>query len=227
VTASRIILAFKALRELGPRKLGLFALYRAGLNTGYLRWITGQRSAVSGQPSVVSQPLISLPDANTVLEIIGHEGLSQLKAEADEIVAGRVRLFGGEAVPLDLVPPGELSHWSDYALGKSPFPNHPIPDIKFIWEPARFGWACTLGRAYHLTGDERYPETFWRYFEIFQQGNPLNQGPNWESAQEVALRLIAFVFATQIFADSIHSTEDRMSKIGAAIAEHANRIPQP
>jgi hypothetical protein len=41
----------------------------------------------------------------------------------------------------------------------------------------------------------------------------------------VALRLIAFVFAAQIFADSIHSTEDQKSKIGAAIAHHACRIP--
>ena len=203
----KISLALKALRELGPQKLGLFALYRSGLKSGYFRWVTPeirQTTIESGQPSAVSNPLLDLPNRDAMMEIIGPEGLSQLKAEADEIVEGRVRLFGGQPVPLNLAPPGELSHWTDYARGKFAFPSssisqspsHPIPDIKYIWEPARFGWAFTLGRAYHLTNNESYPEAFWCYFEIFQDANPVNQGPDWESAQEVALRLIALTTST-------------------------------
>jgi hypothetical protein len=236
VKNSRISLVLKALRELGPRKLVLFVLYKVGLKTGYFKWKTGDEIQNTEFPRHLSsaiRPLLDLPDPDTLLEIIGADGLSQLKAEADEIVAGRARLFGGKPVPLNLTPPGKLSHWTDYALGKPPFSNHQAtqlphllsPDTKFVWEPARFGWAFTLGRAYLLTRDERYPEAFWRYFEIFQQANPVNQGPNWESAQEVALRLIAFVFAAQVYADSVHSTENRKSKIGASIASHAIRIP--
>ena len=124
------------------------------------------------QSSIVRQ-LLDLPDSDALLEIIGPDGLIQLKAEADEIVTGRIRLFGGQPVPLNLIPSGELQHWT-----KSQHDG----DIKFIWEPARFGWAFALGRAYYLTGDERYPAAFWRYFETFQQANPLNLGPNWESS---------------------------------------------
>ncbi len=233
---SRISLALKVLRELGPRKLVFFALYKLGLKTGYFKWKTGdeiQNAKFHRHLSSAIRPLLYLPNPDTLLEIIGLDGLSQLKAEADEIVAGRVRLFGSSPVPLNLTPSGKLTHWTDYALGKSAFPNYPIAqspdslifDIKFVWEPARFGWAFTLGRAYLLTRNERYPEAFWRYFERFQQANPANQGPNWESAQEVALRLIAFVFAAQVFMDSVHSTEDRKLKIAASIASHAIRIP--
>ncbi len=184
----------------------------------------------NGLRSPVVRPLLALPDPETLRGIIGPDGLSQLKAQADEIVASRARLFGGQPVPLVLTTPGVLCHWTDYALGKSAFPNHqspncPITDIKFTWEPARFGWAFTLGRAYHLTGDERYPAAFWRHFETFQQANPANMGPNWESAQEIALRLIAFTFAAQIFADSTHSTAHRTSHLARSIAEHAARIP--
>lgn len=223
----KISLALKALHELGPQKLGLFALYRMGLKSGYFRWRTPSSrpaTADSGsfdvaqdrQPSTVPRPLLDLPDPVAILEIIGPEGLSKLKAEADEIVDGRVRLFGGQPVPLNLIPPGELSHWTE---------STHQGDIKFIWEPARFGWAFTLGRAYHLTRDERYPEAFWCYFEIFQQANPVNLGPNWESAQEVALRLIAFTFAAQILAGSAHSTAPRTSHLARSIADHATRIP--
>ena len=178
----------------------------------------------------VLRPLLDLPDSAALREMLGPAGIAQLKTQADEIVEGRVRLFGGLPVPLNLTPPGDLTHWTDYARGKSAFSaappeDYPIPDIKFIWEPARFGWAFTLGRAYHLTGDERYPAAFWHYFEIFQRDNPVNCGPNWESAQEVALRLIAFTFAAQLFADSAHSTANRQSQISQAIADHAERIP--
>ena len=223
------------MRELGSRKLVLFALYKVGLRIGYFKW--GISSEVENRktpgylPSIHS--LLDLPDPDKLLAVLGSEGLSQLIVEADEIVDGRVRLFGGKPVPLNLTPPGELNHWTDYALGKSAFQKHPgtqtsnLPssDTKFIWEPARFGWSFALGRAYHITGDERYPEAFWRYFKLFQQANPVNRGPNWESAQEVALRLIAFVFAAQIFSGSIHSTAEKKAKIIAAIASHAARIP--
>jgi hypothetical protein len=229
VKISRFSLSLKALRELGPRKMGLFALYQLGLRTGYFR----SRTAFSDQSSAVIHPLWNIPDPDTILQLIGPEGLSQLTAEADEIVEGRVRLFGGRPVPLHLTLPGKRSHWTDYALGKPLVAVHQVDkspdqfasDIKYIWEPVRFGWAYTLGRAFYLTGDERYPEAFWRYFEIFQRANPVNQGPNWESAQEVGVRLIALIFATQIFADSKHSNENRKSKIAAAIASHAARIP--
>ncbi len=212
-------LALKALRELGPQKMGLFALYRAGLHSGYFRWKTAGRKSTNDKschPSPIARPLLDLPASEVILEIIGPGGLAQLKAEADEIVDGRVRLFGGQPVPLNLTPPGERSHWTE---------SRPEGDIKFIWEPARFGWAFTLGRAYYLTGDERYPAAFWRYFKSFREGNPVNLGPNWESAQEAALRLVAFTFAAQIFARSPSSTSHRQSSLVQSIADHAARIP--
>ena len=68
-------------------------------------------------------------------------------------------------------------------------------DLKFIWEPARFGWAFSLGRAYHLTRREKYAEAFWKYFERFDSGNPPYLGPHWMNGQEVAIRLMALVWS--------------------------------
>jgi hypothetical protein len=50
-------------------------------------------------------------------------------------------------------------------------------------------------------------------------------GPHWESAQEVALRLIAFVFAAQVFASSQHATPQRAALLAQAVADCASRIP--
>ncbi len=215
---SRINLMLKALCELGPRQLGLYAWYKFSLRSGYLRYVEGRKWVVdNGQMTYV----LDLPTRDELFATLGDEGIAQVISQADEIVDGQVRLFGGDPVPLDLTPSGELSHWTEYELGRTGVGDI---DIKYIWEPARFGWVFTLGRAYHLTGDERYPESFWRYFEIFHSANPVNMGPNWVSAQEVALRIIALVFAAQIFSPSNHSSAPRTSHLSTAIAQHAARI---
>ncbi len=219
----RIILAFKAFRQLGPRSLALYAWYQVGLHTGILRW----RSVVSSQQSAI-RGVLELPCRESLEALLGEAGRRALIAEADEIIAGQVRLFGSDPVPLELIPPGPVQHWTAYETfnpsarsGQAFQPS----DIKLIWEPARFGWAFTLGRAYHLSGDERYAAAFWRYAETFWDANPVNRGPNWISAQEVALRLMAFVFAGQVFAPSGSTTPERLARLAGTIAEHAARIP--
>jgi hypothetical protein len=153
---------------------------------------------------------------------MGDRGVYDLLNEADEIVAGQARLFGGPPVALRLNAPGPLKHWSAYEKGQG---LEAIQDIKLIWEPGRFGWAFTLGRAYCMTGDERYPAAFWSYVEDFLDANPANLGPHWASAQEVALRLISFAFAMQVFAASTQTSAERTNRLSQAIAEHAARIP--
>jgi hypothetical protein len=142
----------------------------------------------------------------------------------EEIIAGKARLFGGPPLPLLLEPPGPLAHWTEYELGQAPG-GWGVEDVKLIWEPARFGWVYPLGRAYRLSGDERCPGAFWRFFETFDHANPPNLGPNWTSAQEVALRLLAFTFAAAVFAGSAESTPARLERLAQSAAEHAARIP--
>jgi hypothetical protein len=219
----RITLAFKALRELGLKPLWLYAWYQMGLKSGYFQRRTGANSsAARGKAGVHCQPLLHLPPKDLLANMLGEEGLSRLQAEADEIVDGRVRLFGGEPVPLNLTPPGPLEHWTRYERGEIPWGSQ---DVKFIWEPGRFGWAFILGRAYHLTGDEDYPAVFWQNFELFLSANPPYLGPHWASAQEVALRMLAFVFASQVFKDSEHTTGERQARLVEAVINHARRIP--
>ena len=225
---SRLSLALKALHELGPKQVWLYAWYQILLKSGYLRWRTPAQQP--DPPQGLIQPLLDLPDKDDLVAILGQEGMDRLLAEADDIVAGQTRLFGAGPVPLRLTIPGELGHWTRYERGQAAIPassykNETFHDVKLIWEPARFGWAYTLGRAYHLSGDERYAEAFWASTERFLDANPPNQGPNWMSGQEVALRILAFVFAAQIFADSFHATPQRQARLAQALVAHAERIP--
>jgi hypothetical protein len=216
----RVHLGFKALRELGPLQLSLYALYQLGLRSGHYRRVTPTPSQSAQPYSYRLHPVLNLPDPTQLADLLGETGLEMLQSEADEIVAGKVRLFGAQPVPLSLTPPTPLRYWTEYEVS-----SHQLGDPKFIWEPARFGWAFTLARAYWLTEDEQYPDAFWQHTEIFLHTNPPYLGPNWISGQEVAIRLCAMVFAAQVFAASVHSTPDRLSRLAQCVANHAARIP--
>jgi hypothetical protein len=227
--------ALTALVQLGVQPVMLNALYRLGLASGHYRRMekSSLRSEAGekGTKNSALRPLFAFPPPEEILAVLGESGKAALLPEADEIAAGRVRLFGAEPVRLDLSLPGKLEHWTAYETGKADF--RPLlqrssagsaSDIKLLWEPARFGWAFCLGRAFHLTQAEKYAEAFWKNFEIFTAANPPYLGPNWVSGQEVALRLMAFVWAGQVFSTASSSTPERNAALGRSVAFHASRI---
>lgn len=97
-------------------------------------------------------------------------------------------------------------------------------DIKGVWELSRFAVAFRLARLYALTGEERASETFWQLVESWMAANPPNAGPQWMSAQEVALRAMAWIFALHAFEQSPATTPDRVRSMIAALEAHAQRI---
>jgi len=215
---SRTILAA---RQLGLKRLGLNALYRIAGYSGFWKILTPVFQKMPLPAAQMNQQIgfPSLPEQFLNRKLTASEKKEAIR-EADEIVAGKIRLFGGEPVPLNLDPETGRRHWSHF--DKSQFSGK---DIKFTWEPARFAWAVCLARAYLITKNEAYPEAFWRYFESFTQHNPPNCGPNWASAQEVAVRIMLFTYAYQVFKESDYSTTTRKHNLARAIALHAQRIP--
>lgn len=217
---ARLLIPFKVVRQLGPRQAFWYAAYQAGLRSGHYRRVTPAGAHHPAPAAALRSPFV-LPDRLALQSVLGELQQSAI-AEADEIAAGQVRLFGGPPVPLALVPPDARRHWTCYEGRPTTWG---VEDIKLLWEPARFGWAYILGRAYLLSGDEKYPAAFWENFTAFVEGNPPNQGPNWASAQEVALRLLALLFAARAFQRSPHSTPAAMDRLAQAAAAHAARIP--
>jgi len=98
-------------------------------------------------------------------------------------------------------------------------------DIKWTWEPARCGWGIQLGRAAYLTGDVRYAAAFWKYLHLFADANPPNLGPNWSSAQEIALRLMSLCLAARLVNAVQAPVEQDRALLSRLVASHAARIP--
>ncbi len=214
----KLLIIPKALRQLGARSLLLYGWYQFKLRSGLLRLQTPTGRTNSKQKNDLVK-LISPTSKDKINSLLG-DSAKELFRQADEILDGKVRLFGGEPRKLELTVQGELRHWTAY---HSQMPDG--QDIKPIWEEGRFGWATVLARAYWLSGDERYAESFWQNTQEFIAANPPNLGPHWSSGQEVALRLISWAFCFSLLAEAKASSPERKRLLAQSVVAHAERIP--
>jgi hypothetical protein len=214
----RVVIAIKALSQIGPARLAENGLYRVGLR---LNWWKTPLPSLSGRELVLN--LEALPP---VTEEVQVEAPGLLE-EAEEIVGGKVRLFNRISMEIFRHPAEKsplksyVDPWQAYESGRVRWPGE---DIKFCWEPARFGWAVTLARAYRASGDERYAQAFWNYLDDFRLSNPAYNGPNWISGQEAALRIITWGFILRVMAGAQASSGEQLAGLERDIAVHAARI---
>jgi hypothetical protein len=157
----------------------------------------------------VLEPAARLERTRTILE---HHRDARADAihRGDRVAAGRFDLLGyrdltfegaGDRAPIDWqfdpvhrrrAPQG---HWS-----RVPFLEPSSGDHKVVWELNRHQSWLSLGRAYWLSGDERYRDTFIAYFESWMQANPPCSGVNWASMLELSLRSVSWLWALHFFA---------------------------
>ncbi len=221
----RFWLALLAVKELGLEPLVNYGWYQLGIRTGLIEQASRKAFRQAGEETkgVKFQPLFKLPGLQLLSSILG-DAKNSLLAEADEICRGNIRIFGWQQIELDYRK-GKSVKWFTQLESSDSSNQTGEEDWKFLWEPARFGWIYPLARAYHLMPDERYAEFYWRSIETFLEYHPPYYGGQWLSGQEVALRLIAWVFGYHVFQKASASTEERQLKLLSALAFHAARLP--
>ena len=138
---------------------------------------------------------------------------------ANEIAGGFFHPFCGEQASLDLSLPQPLQEWTTYSDLVDGV------DIKKVWEPARFCWSLVLAQAYVATKNESYIESFWKYFKEFNNSNPPYMGPNWVSAQEVALRAINWLLILPVLKTAKTTTKEQLDSLTRSLWQHFLRLP--
>ncbi len=209
---------WKVLTQIGPGPIALYLRYQAGLRSGWYRWRTRR------QPPFDPRWRVTFPGRFPAREALGAllDAADQRAAlrEADLLLEGKYRPFSGLPASLDLSRGVDGRHWAALERDLSWLRGE---DIKFIWEPARFSWVFSLGRAYVLSGEARYAAAFWRLTERFFSLHPPYRGAQWMNGQEVALRLLALAWGGSLFAAPPPREEDRR-RWRAALAAHAHRV---
>ena len=132
----------------------------------------------------------------------------EIVERADRIAEGRFDLLAfrnlsfGTPIDWHLEPiagkRAPLVHWSKLNYLDADL----FGDKKIVWELNRHQFFITLGQAYWLTGDERYPQVFVEHINSWMDQNPPKVGVNWASSLEVAFRSISWLWALYFFKDS-------------------------
>ena len=200
-----------------------YILYQLGLRIKYFLILSKIQNFLERKTKKQISPnwFLLLPDKKKYQQQYKKTKKSILN-KANAILNGTMLYFGTYHGQHSLKSPSTLNHWSQIQLDEGRYKGQ---DIKIIWEPARFGWLYDLARAYYLTNDDIYAQFFWEKLNCFAKHNPPHQGVNWISAQEVALRIIAFIFAAHIFSDAPSTNVQNIHLLTQMLISHALRIP--
>ncbi|MFA5074901.1 MAG: heparinase II/III family protein [Candidatus Babeliales bacterium] len=94
-------------------------------------------------------------------------------------------------------------------------------DIKIPWELSRFQQIYFLGRAYQITNNQKYAQTFYDQVLDWLDKNPCFSGVNWTCPMEAAIRAINFIWGFYFFKDSQILDDNFNQKLINSLYYHA------
>jgi len=144
--------------------------------------------------------------AGAVRDRIGPPALHRLMVTADRALPGEIECFGRWSARF-----GEPVEWHRNPLNGAEWPSnvpwrsalaghHGTGDIKVCWEVARFPHAYHMARcaAFFPESAPRFARALARQIRDFTLANPRGLGIHWASGQEIAFRLLAWLFCTDV-----------------------------
>lgn len=132
--------------------------------------------------------------------------LDELAATARAAAGGRILCFGrwnadfGRPIDWHLNPVSGQRWNADAYWSKVLADEQRVGDVKLTWEVARFPQAYWMSRAaaWRPEHAEQLSRELLAQMESFVAANPFGRGIHWNSGQEVAFRLMAWLFALDV-----------------------------
>ena len=97
-------------------------------------------------------------------------------------------------------------------------------DVKLPYELSRLQHLPTLGKAYGLTGDERYAQEIVAQIDHWLDENPCLIGVNWTCAMDVAIRIVNILWGMAFIPASAAVTRAFKQRLLASIWEHGQYL---
>ena len=172
------------------------------------------------------------PSATTaaVRRVVGPDGIAETIGIADRISAGDFDLLGLKHVGFGSPPDWHRDPVHGVSISRAHWTRIPfldpsrVGDHKVVWEVNRHQYFTILGRAYWLTGSERYATVFAAHLDDWLSNNPPGLGINWASSLEVSFRAISWIWALHFFRHSPALTEPLYDRVCGALFAHARHI---
>ncbi len=188
-----------------------------------------------GEGIVFRNPWLDSGDLAAVvarLQSAHPEYIQKIKKEADQVCGRQFTLFG------DVVRYGSRIAWRADPISGKEWPasfhtridifsgNAGIGDVKYVWELNRHQFLAVLGKAYLLTGDEKYAAAGLEMMEDWVRENPYKIGINWASALEVAIRSLSWCWACALFQDAKEFGPARRRTLLDSLYQHGGYIEE-
>lgn len=97
-------------------------------------------------------------------------------------------------------------------------------DVKVPWELSRFQHLFTLGKAYWISGDEKYSIEFKDEIEDWITNNPIEMSVNWTCTMDVGIRAVNWIAAYPFFKDSRSIPRDFWKRFNKSLYLHGRFI---
>ena len=99
-------------------------------------------------------------------------------------------------------------------------------DVKIPYELSRFQHLPTLGKAYWLSGDEKYAREFIDEINDWIENNPYPYGVNWTCSMDIAIRAVNWVWGFYFFKDSPEITDEFLWNFLNSLLHHGKHIEE-
>lgn len=156
------------------------------------------------------------------------ESVEESRREGEAILNHSITIFGRAC---DLGPqidwhadPTTGARWPLDHFTRIPMKPAEGANVRALWELNRLHHFTALGRAYLLTGDERFTEEFLAQLAHWNQQNPPRFGVNWTVAMEAAIRAVNIIAALEMFRASPLLTDDAIALILKILIAHGRFI---
>ncbi len=163
---------------------------------------------------------------------IAPDARRRLQTAADEALAGRILCFDrwyadyGQPIDWNLNPVSGERWPRGVVASRAMRAQRRVGDVKLTWEIGRFPHAYYLARAAAFVPERaaQYAEGLTAQILDFAAANPEGYGVHWASGQEIALRLVAWLFALDTLLVRGPSAEEAGRAIRTALAAGARQI---
>ena len=207
------------LRQMGPREVSgrLVEVLRTGTDWLAARglvdptWEPTEMEAAHLLESLAARDFFGIPGGSQPGAEFARRfptEAARVQAVAEDVIRGRIRLFG-EPRQLDPGPPDWHLDWT--SGGKFPVAFYRASAIhrldgvlegRAVWETNRQQYLVTLAQAYSITGEERFAQRAVSDMVDWIAANPPFMGINWSEPLECAFRCLSWLWTLRLLSGS-------------------------
>ncbi len=135
----------------------------------------------------------------------------------------KVKIVAGE-IDWQADPKSGKRCWTTGVLDEADAISCKTADVKFVWEFNRHQFLPILGRAYWLSGEERYAHQAVALIDDWIKNNPVGLGVNWCSHLEVAMRSISWLWTMPLILALPNLDEAFLNRWLSSIEAHYHHL---